>query len=251
MLLTLTLNLSALKLFSNMKMLFAGLLLLIYNSFFSQTTLNEVKKENLYPFLLSVPPDSIDAKGPSPLLVFLHGRSLSGQDLNLVKKYGVLHEMEKKGRFVPGYVIGPQVKKGESWDPDKLLDLVHFMIRNYNVDSNRVYVAGMSLGGYGTLNFAGKYPEKIAAAVALCGGGDVRDACRLATIPLWIEHGQKDEAVPVSESIKVAEAIKNCGDSSKLKFIIDPEANHGALEKIFRTDEFYTWLFSFSKSKLD
>lgn len=251
MLLTLTLNLSALKLFSNMKMLFAGLLLLIYNSFFSQTTLNEVKKENLYPFLLSVPPDSIDAKGPSPLLVFLHGRSLSGQDLNLVKKYGVLHEMEKKGRFVPGYVVGPQVKKGESWDPDKLLDLVHFMIRNYNVDSNRVYVAGMSLGGYGTLNFAGKYPEKIAAAVALCGGGDVRDACRLATIPLWIEHGQKDEAVPVSESIKVAEAIKNCGDSSKLKFIIDPEANHGALEKIFRTDEFYTWLFSFSKSKLD
>lgn len=215
---------------------------------FSQAIFNEVKKENLYPFLLSFPPDSIDAKGSSPLLVFLHGRSLSGDDLNLVKKYGVLHEMEKKGRLVPGYVIGPQVKKGESWNPDKILELVHYMIRNYNIDSNRIYIAGMSLGGYGTLNFAGKYPEKIAAAVALCGGGDVRDACRLATIPLWIEHGQKDESVPVSESIKVAEAIQKCSIDNKLKFIIDPEANHGALEKIFRKDEFYNWLFSFSRN---
>ena len=225
----------------------------IFSSKFSiaQATLTEVKKESFYPFLLSIPPDSVDSRGPSPLLVFLHGRSLSGEDLNLVKKYGVLHEMEKKGRFVPGYVIGPQVKKGESWNPDKILKLVHYMTRNYNIDSNRIYVVGMSLGGYGTLNFAGKYPDKVAAAVALCGGGDVRDACRLATIPLWIEHGQKDEAVPVTESIKVAEAIKKCANSDKLKFIIDPEANHGALEKIFRTDEFYNWVFSFSRNKLD
>lgn len=217
------------------------------NQVFSQATFNEVIKDGFYPFLLSIPPDSIDANGPSPLLVFLHGRSLSGEDLNLVKKYGVLHEMEKKGRFVPSYVVGPQVKKGESWNPDKILKLVNYMIRNYNIDSNRIYVAGMSLGGYGTLNFAGKYPEKVAAAVALCGGGDVRDACRLASIPIWIEHGQKDEAVPVSESIKVAEAIKKCPNSNKLKFVIDQEANHGALEKIFRTDEFYDWLFSFSR----
>ncbi|MBM3451638.1 MAG: phospholipase [Bacteroidetes bacterium] len=225
--------------------------ILNFTFLFSQATFDEVKKEKLYPFLLSVPPDSIDAKGPSPLMVFLHGRSLSGEDLNLVKKYGVLHEMDKKARFIPAYVVGPQVKKGESWNPDKILDLVNYMIHNYNVDSSRVYVAGMSLGGYGTLHFAGKYPEKVAAAVALCGGGDSRDACRLATIPLWIEHGQKDESVPVSESIKIVDAIKKCGDSRKLKFIIDPEANHGALEKIFRKDEFYSWLFSFSKNKLD
>lgn len=227
---------------------FCFLLVFTSNHSFSQATFNEVIKEGLYPFLLSVPPDSIDSRGPSPLLVFLHGRSLSGQDLNLVKKYGVIHEMEKKGRFVAGYVVGPQVKKGESWNPDKILNLVNYMIRNYNIDSNRVYVAGMSLGGYGTLNFTGKYPEKVAAAVALCGGGDVRDACRLATVPLWIEHGQKDESVPVSESIKVAEAIKKCADFNKLKFIVDPEANHGALEKIFRTDEFYHWLFSFTRA---
>ncbi|MBM3419138.1 MAG: hypothetical protein FJY17_09515 [Bacteroidetes bacterium] len=80
--------------------------ILNFTFLFSQATFDEVKKEKLYPFLLSVLPDSIDAKGPSPLLVFLHGRSLSGEDLNLVKKYGVLHEMEEKARFIPAYVVG-------------------------------------------------------------------------------------------------------------------------------------------------
>jgi predicted peptidase len=235
-----------------MKTFLLKLFLVIHTVYISQFVSSQIDflpviKDGYYPFLLSIPPDSIDAQGPSPLLVFLHGRSLSGQDLNLVKKYGVLHEMEKKGRIVPGFVVGPQVKKGESWNADKLLNLVNYMIRNYNIDSNRIYVAGMSLGGYGTLHFAGKYPEKIAAAVALCGGGDSRDACRLATIPLWIEHGAKDEAVPVNESIKMADAIKKCDGGTKLKFIIDSDANHGALEKIFRKDEFYDWLFSFTK----
>jgi predicted peptidase len=217
--------------------------LMTLNLCLSQSSFKAVYNDGYYPFLLSIPPDSINNQGPVPLLIFLHGRSLSGEDLNLVKKYGVLHEMEKKGRFVPGYVIGPQVKKGESWNADKLLKLVNYMIRNYNIDSTRIYVAGMSLGGYGTLHFAGKYPEKITAAVALCGGGDTRDACRLATIPLWIEHGEKDEAVPVQESIKMADAIKKCDGGQKLKFIIQPDADHGDLEKIFRTDEFYNWLF--------
>ncbi len=211
----------------------------------AQTIFLEVHKDSQYPFLLSIPPDSIDSQGPTPLLVFLHGRSLSGSDLTLVKKYGVLHEMEKKGRFVPGYVVGPQVKKGESWNPDKILLLVEYMIRNYNIDSSRIYIAGMSLGGYGTLHFAGKYPKKVAAAVALCGGGDVRDGCRLAEVPLWIEHGDQDESVPLNESIKVANAIKACNGGKNLKFIIDQGANHGALEKVFRSDEFYNWLFSF------
>jgi predicted peptidase len=223
---------------------FLAITLILSHSYLTgQTLFKEVHNEGYYPFLLSIPCDSIDSQGPSPLLVFLHGRSLSGEDLNLVKKYGVLHEMEKNGRFVPGYVIGPQVKKGESWNADKLLKLVNYMIRNYNIDSTRIYVAGMSLGGYGTLHFAGKYPEKIAAAVALCGGGETKNACALATLPLWIEHGEKDEAVPVQESIKIAEAIRTCNGGNNLKFILNPDADHGDLEKIFRTDEFYNWLF--------
>lgn len=70
----------------------------------------------------------------------------------------------------------------------------------------------MSLGGYGTMHFAGKYANKITAAVALCGGGNPKDACNLATIPMWIQHGNRDEAVPVTRSREMVNAIKNCNE---------------------------------------
>ena len=68
----------------------------------------------------------------------------------------------------------------------------------------------MSLGGYGTLDFAGQYPEIVTAAVALCGGGNPRNGCNLSTIPVWIQHGNKDAAVPISESEKMVKSIKSC-----------------------------------------
>ena len=104
------------------------------------------------------------------------------------------------------------------------------------------------MGGYGTLNFAGKYPEHVAAAVALCGGGNIKDGCNLATVPLWIQHGTLDEAVPISESEKIVEAIKQCNGGELLKYTPWQGANHGALEKAFRSDALYDWLFQFSKT---
>jgi predicted peptidase len=106
----------------------------------------------------------------------------------------------------------------------------------------------MSMGGYGTLNFAGKYPELVAAAVALCGGGNVKDGCNLATVPLWIQHGALDNAVPISESEKIVKAIKSCNGGENLIYTRLPAADHGDLERIFRTDELYNWLFQFSKT---
>lgn len=193
-----------------------------------------------YNFWLSLPEDSILQSRP-PVLIFLHGRSLSGKDLNRVKKYGVIHEIEN-GRKIPAIVVAPQVPGGH-WVPEKVLNVLEYVQKNYNTDSTRIYVCGMSLGGYGTLHFAGKYAHKITAAVALCGGGNVSDACRLATIPLWIQHGNKDNAVPISESEKMVAAIKKC-DGSKLIYTVHPGSDHGDLEKVFRTDEMYDWLLS-------
>ncbi|MFA7273115.1 MAG: prolyl oligopeptidase family serine peptidase [Crocinitomicaceae bacterium] len=198
-----------------------------------------------YPFLLSLPEKS-DSAAKQPLLIFLHGRSLSGTNLQKVRQYGVIHELDK-GRKVPMFVVAPQVKAGESWSPDKLNELLDYMLANYNVDSSRIYVAGMSLGGYGTLHFAGKYAGRIAAAAAFCGGGNVQDACSLATLPLWIVHGTSDKAVPFSESKKMVTAIKNCKGENQLTFTVMKGGNHGAPEKYFRTDEFYDWLLSHKK----
>jgi predicted peptidase len=207
--------------------------------------LQAIKNQADYPFLLHLPADSI-LKSKPPVLIFLHGRSLSGTNLDLVKRYGVIHEIEK-GRKVPAIVVAPQVLAGKSWEPEKILSVLKFVQRTFDTDTNRVYVAGMSLGGYGTLRFAGAYPEIVTAAVALCGGGNTSDGCDLATVPLWIQHGNQDEAVPISESEKIVKAIKNCNGGENLKYTVHKGANHGALERVFRTDEMYNWLFQYTK----
>ncbi|MBU2019624.1 MAG: prolyl oligopeptidase family serine peptidase [Bacteroidetes bacterium] len=199
-----------------------------------------------YPFLLYLPADSILKNNP-PVLVFLHGRSLSGSDLNRVKRYGIINEIER-GRKIPAIVVAPQVRPSESWNPDKVLELVNYIQKAYATDTNRLYVAGMSLGGYGTFHFAGKYPEKVAAAGAFCGGGNLKDACRLSTVPLWVIHGKLDKAVAFNESDKMVKAIQGCPTKSTLLFTVLPNSGHGEPERYFHKDEFYQWLFSHQKN---
>lgn len=222
---------------------FAALILLFTFHFTGFSQPKAVRGKADYPFWINLPSDSILNAKP-PILIFLHGKSLSGTDLNRVRKYGVIHEMDK-GRKIPAIVVAPQVASG-SWNPDKVLSVLEYVQKNYNTDSSRIYVVGMSLGGYGTLHFAGKYASKITAAVALCGGGNPKDAANLSTIPLWIQHGNKDYAVPISESEKMVTAIKAV-DPSKLIYTIHPGADHGDLERVFRTDEMYNWLFEQKK----
>jgi predicted peptidase len=213
--------------------------LLITPTFLAQ--LSAVKGKTAYNFWINLPKDSVLNSKP-PILIFLHGKSLSGTDLNRVRKYGVIKEIEK-GREIEAIVIAPQVASG-SWSPDKVLEVLEYVQKKYNTDSSRIYVCGMSLGGYGTLNFAGKYAGKITAAVALCGGGNVKDAQNLSTIPLWIQHGDADKPVPISQSIKVVDAI-NCVNSGKnMIWTIHKGAGHSELERVFRSDAMYDWLFA-------
>jgi predicted peptidase len=208
--------------------------------------LSKVHGKSAYNFWLGLPADSILAANP-PVLIFLHGRSLSGNNLDLVKRYGIIKEMEK-GRAIPAIVIAPQVPAGKSWEPNKIMEVLTYVQNTYSTDTNRVYVAGMSLGGYGTLHFAGAYPDVVTAAVALCGGGNTKDGCELADVPLWIQHGNRDYAVPISESEKMVKAIKDCNGGENLKYTVHEGADHGDLERVFHTDELYDWLFQFTKT---
>jgi len=206
-------------------------------AFSAKSQLSTVEGQTDYNFWINLPADSILQNNP-PVLIFLHGRSLSGSNLELVKKYGIIKEIER-GRNIPAIVIAPQVPAGKSWEPQKVLNVLQYVQAHYQTDTNRVYVAGMSLGGYGTLHFAGAYPHVVTAAVALCGGGNPSDGCDLATVPLWIQHG---------ESEKIVKAIKSCNGGENLIYTRLPSADHGDLERIFRTDELYNWLFQFSKT---
>lgn len=215
-------------------------LLLITLSFSSFSQLSAVRGATAYPFWMNLPADSILTNKP-PILIFLHGKSLSGTDLSRVRKYGVIHEMDK-GRKIPAIVVAPQVANG-AWNPDKVLEILQYVQKNYNTDSARIYVVGMSLGGYGTFDFAGKHADKITAGVAMCGGGNPRTACNIATIPFWVIHGNRDYAVPISKSVEMVKAIRSCNGGTNLLFTEVPGADHGDLERIFRTDELYEWLF--------
>lgn len=204
--------------------------------------------ENTYNFLLHKPENKDNQI--KPVILFLHGRSLSGTNLNKVKQYGIIDDILHRGRSVDAYVIAPQVPHGQSWSPDKLKVLLDYVHSNYPTDKCRVYVVGMSLGGYGTMDFVGSYPEEVTAAMALCGGGNVNMAESLAKVPLWIMHGKRDAAVPHSESEKVYNAIQNCCETNLTRFSSFPTYGHGEFARVFYAKQMYDWLFQFEKDQI-
>jgi predicted peptidase len=220
------------------------LLIIIFSVTVAKAQLSAVTSKTDYPFWIHLPEAEVLDNNP-PILVFLHGKSLSGTDLNKVKRYGVLKAIQK-GRKIPAIVIAPQVVN-TAWDADKVLEVIQYVQANYKTDTNRVYVCGMSLGGYGTFEIAGKHPDKITAGVAICGGGNSKDACNLAKVPLWVLHGDKDTAVPLSESQKIVSAIKKCENQAELIFTIKPGASHSSVEQLFHEDEMYDWLFAHTR----
>lgn len=179
-----------------------------------------------------------------PVVVFLHGSSLRGTDLNRVRRYGTLDAISR-GREVPAIVIAPQNPSGP-WNPDKLMRIIEWCEEKYPINPNRVYVAGISLGGFGTINFAGAYPDKIAAAIALCGGGNLSDYEKLNELPLWIIHGTADRVVPSRRSQMVVDAMNVPEDGGRLRFDLLQGVDHGKLARFFYREEMYDWLLSHS-----
>lgn len=179
--------------------------------------------------------------GKKPLVIFLHGRSLCGNNLDRVLRYGTVDAV-KKGREIDAYVIAPQ-NPGTFWKPDNIMNIVDWVIERYPIDTNRIYVLGMSLGGYGTIDLVAAYPHRIAAAMALCGGGSRKDLSGLNEVPLWIIHGTADAAVSVNESRKVRDKMREAGKTPLLRYDEWKGVNHGALARLFYLKQTYDWLF--------
>jgi len=208
-----------------------------------QGQLKAVKSKSGYDYWVRMPNQQIN-NDKLPVIIFLHGRSLSGRDLNRVKRYGVLRAIER-GKSIDAIVVAPQTANG--WDPDKVIEVLDQVLSDYPADPNRIYVCGMSMGGYGTMDVAGKYPERIAAAVAICGGGTTSYACNLTQVPLWLQHGSADRAVPPSESKKIFHAIKKCNEDADATLTIIPGGTHGSVERLFHGDKIYEFMFRHSK----
>jgi predicted peptidase len=219
------------------------LLILTLTPFFVFAQRDTVIGKTAYPFWLDLPEAEI-LNNKAPILVFLHGKSLSGTNLDRVKRYGVLYAMDR-GKEIPAIVVAPQSTGG--WDADKVMEIVDYVADKYQADRNRIYVCGMSMGAYGTMDVAGKYPDRIAAAVAICGGGKTQYASNLTRVPIWLQHGNKDFIVPMSESKKMYKAIKNTDKDADVTLTIIPGGNHGNVENIFHKNAIYDWMFKYVK----
>lgn len=191
-------------------------------------------------YLLYLPPAYDKSEEKWPLLLFLHGAGERGDDLELVKVHGP-PKMIAQGRDFPFVVVSPQCPKDEWWSMDALHDLLNEIVETYRIDTARIYVTGLSMGGYATWGLACTYPERFAAVVPICGGGDREKAPLMKAVPTWVFHGAKDEAVPLQQSQEMVDALKAAGGD--VRFTVYPEGGHvEAWQNAYGDPELWEWL---------
>lgn len=178
-----------------------------------------------------------------PLVIFLHGASLCGRDLKQVLRYGTLDAIDR-GLELNAFVLAPQ-NPGGAWNPEKLMALVEWASRTHSsIDTTRIYVLGMSLGGYGALDLPAAYPHRIAASMSICGGATTKEIDNLNKVPIWILHGTADVAVPISCSDRVVAAMKRKTTPQRLIYSRLKGYDHSYPARLFYMQETYDWLFS-------
>lgn len=183
-------------------------------------------------------------EGKMPLLIFLHGSGERGNDINLVKKWGPPQLIEQ-GKEFPFIVLSPQCPESRWWDIFELDRWLDEMIDKYPVDVDRIYLTGLSMGGFATWQWACAFPCRFAAIAPVCGGGDLQFADELKTVPVWAFHGKDDNVVPAIRSTEMVAAVNKNGGNAKQT--IYEGIGHDSWIKAYNTEELYTWFLQFSK----
>ncbi len=213
------------------------------------------------PYRLFVPA-KYDRQQKYPLIIFLHGAGERGADntRQLVHTQVLRFISDEVQAEHPCFLIAPQCPAGEKWMevdwrknpvpplpeqpslPMRLtLELLDALQKEFSIDADRIYVTGLSMGGYGTYDLVLRRPDRIAAAVPVCGGVDVAQAKRVAHIPFWIFHGGADGVVRVDFSRNMVEALKAAGASPR--YTEYPGVGHNSWSKAYLEPELVEWLF--------
>lgn len=193
-------------------------------------------------------PENYDDQESWPLLLFLHGAGERGDDLELVKKHGPPKLIEA-GEDFPFIVVSPQCRKNVWWEPIELTALLDQIVSKYQVDKDRIYVTGLSMGGFGTWRLAAFTPDRFAAIAPICGGGESYWTRRFPHLPTWVFHGAKDKSVPLERSQQMVDALKKQGGEPK--FTIYREAGHDSWTETYNNPEFYQWLLAQQRTQPD
>jgi predicted peptidase len=187
-----------------------------------------------------------DAAREWPLMLFLHGAGERGNDLRQVTVHGPPKVVKSRPDF-PFILVSPQCPANQIWSTPALLKLLDDVEANFRVDTNRVYVSGLSMGGYATWDLGLSHPERFAAIAPVCGGGDTikvllaSNPSALRHLGVWAFHGAKDEVVPVQESERMLSVLKRAGVTDA-KLTVYPNANHDSWTETYQNPELYEWL---------
>jgi predicted peptidase len=225
-----------------------------------------------YDYLLSLP-IGYDAAGAKrwPLLLFLHGSGESGTDVHRVAVNGppkllrtdlpLTADESAAARKLAGnfIVVSPQCPdEGVAWEDEPLLDLIDQVLARYHADPDRVYLTGLSMGGYGVWSLALHHADRFAAVAPISGGGNLLDALNVedGTVPhaaalrrlgFWVFHGAKDDVVPVSEATRMVDLLAK-GGVKDLKLTINPDRGHDVWNVVYADLHFYDWLLAHRRS---
>jgi len=215
---------------------------------------------NTLRYRLLEPPPPADG-GRLPLVLFLHGAGERGDDNTAQLKHGAVEFQRRQARH-PCFVLIPQCPEGKRWvevdwggkagagtfpaEPSVPLaltiEVVDALVASGAVDPDRVYVTGLSMGGYGTWYAAGMPGGRLAAAAPICGGGDPLWAARYKDLPIWAFHGDRDQAVPPGRSREMIDAVRAAG--GKPKYTEYAGVGHDSWTQTYADDSFHEWLFS-------
>ena len=196
-------------------------------------------------------PESYDESKEYSLLFFFHGAGERGND----NEKQFFHCVQYLADNMPETIIvAPQCPEGQQWvdtpwslgaysieevpESDEMIavmELLDELKENYSVDTDRIYAAGISMGGFGTWDIMMRHNDVFAAGIPVCGGGDPSQAENLVDVPLFVFHGDKDDAVPVSGSRDTVQAIKDAG-GTKVEYVEYAGAGHGIWNNAFATE---------------
>lgn len=187
-------------------------------------------------------PSNFKVDQATPLLLFLHGSGERGDDLEKVKVHGP-PKLAALGKDFPAIVISPQCPSDERWDTNRLEALLKEVQSKYRIDKSRIYLTGLSMGGYGTMSWVYAHPEHFAAIAPICGGQLEKGKSEgIKDIPLWAFHGDQDNVVPIEQTNAYIQELKDVGGNPKYTIYLG--VGHDSWTATYDNPEFWEWLFN-------
>ena len=181
-----------------------------------------------------------------PFILFLHGAGERGNNPALVANQGLPKLLQDQQDF-PFIVLSPQCVSGSRWHTDVLEAVLAEAMREYRIDAERLYLTGLSMGGFGTWAMAIANPQRFAAIAPICGGGDPNAVYRIKHLPVWTFHGARDTIVPIESTERMVDALKKCG--GQVLFTIYPEAGHDSWTQTYANQQLYDWFLKWRRSE--